>query len=91
MLSAIAKLFPSSMFSAGGDEVNANCYAQDPVMQQYLNSIGQNLDDALNAFVQKTQAVLIKEGKTPLISEGGASITLLTQSSFNFLSRNDSI
>ncbi|THH17499.1 hypothetical protein EW146_g3329 [Bondarzewia mesenterica] len=69
LLSSIVKLFPSTMFSAGGDEVNMNCYAQDQEMRDYLNSSGQTLNDALSNFVQNIQAMLIGEGKTPLISE----------------------
>ncbi|KAI0321327.1 N-acetylhexosaminidase [Amylostereum chailletii] len=69
LLSKIAKMFPSPLFSAGGDEVNVPCYAQDPDMQQYINASGLTLNETLQTFVSAMQSVLIAEGKTPLLSE----------------------
>ncbi|TFY84002.1 hypothetical protein EWM64_g19 [Hericium alpestre] len=70
IFSEVAKMFPSTMISLGGDEVNTPCYAEDPQMQEYWNSTGLGLNESLNAFVQLTQSALLNAGKTPLISEG---------------------
>ncbi|KAA1478991.1 N-acetylhexosaminidase [Dentipellis sp. KUC8613] len=69
LFSAVAKMFPSTMVSTGGDEVNAPCYEQDPEMQAYWNSTGQNLNQTLSMFMQATQQSLIKAGKTPVTKE----------------------
>ena len=69
LLSATAKLFPSSLFSTGGDELNTNCYAADEQTQAALNATGQTLDQALSAFTQTSHKALIAEGKTPVVWE----------------------
>lgn len=70
LIAATAKLFPSSMFSTGGDELNENCYIQDPETQQILKSTGQNLEQALDGFTQATHGALRSLGKTPVVWEG---------------------
>lgn len=70
LISAVAKTLPSKFFSTGGDEVNTNCYAQDPQTQTDLKSSGRTLEQALDVFVQATQSVLKVLGKTPVVSEG---------------------
>jgi hexosaminidase len=70
LLSAAAKMFPSRMFSTGGDEVNTNCYDQDPETQVALNASGQTLEQALSFFTLKNQAALAVLGKTPIVKEG---------------------
>lgn len=37
LLKSAASLFPSKFFSTGGDELNANCYTQDPATQSDLS------------------------------------------------------
>jgi hexosaminidase len=37
LLTAVAKLFPSKLISTGGDEINANCYADDAETQAELS------------------------------------------------------
>lgn len=58
------------MFSTGGDELNENCYIQDPETQQILNSTGQSLEQALDGFTQATHDALRSLGKTPVVWEG---------------------
>ncbi|KAH9960975.1 glycoside hydrolase superfamily [Lactifluus volemus] len=48
LLSAAAKLFPSTLFATGGDEINTRCYQDDP--QQDL--AGRMLNEALDVFTQ---------------------------------------
>ena len=60
----------SSMFSTGGDELNTNCYDQDPETQQILKSTGQTLEQALDEFTKTTHGALEKLGKTPAVWEG---------------------
>ena len=63
-------MFPSGLFSTGGDELNVNCYTQDPETQQILNSTGQTLEQALDSFTRTTHGALEKLGKTPVVWEG---------------------
>ena len=70
LISATAKMFPSSLFSTGGDELNIPCYTQDNETQQILNSTGQTLEQALDKFTQATHGALAKLGKTPVVWEG---------------------
>ncbi|EGN97893.1 glycoside hydrolase family 20 protein [Serpula lacrymans var. lacrymans S7.3] len=69
LIGSVAKTLPSSLFSTGGDELNTNCYTQDYITQQELNSTGMTLNDALNVFTQATHSMLISEGKTPVVWE----------------------
>ncbi|KAF7799427.1 hypothetical protein EIP86_010662 [Pleurotus ostreatoroseus] len=62
-------MFPSSMISTGGDELNTNCYAQDVETQQILNSTGQTLEQALDTFTKATHGALEKLGKTTAVWE----------------------
>lgn len=66
----MAKNFRSSLFSTGGDEVNTNCYAQDNQTQTDLAESGLNLDEALDAFLHATHAVLTDMGKGQIVKEG---------------------
>lgn len=63
-------MFPSSMFSTGGDELNIPCYTDDVETQQILNSTGQTLEQALSTFTQSTHGALAKLGKTAVVWEG---------------------
>jgi hexosaminidase len=67
-LSAIAELFPSTLFSTGGDEINVRCYQDDAQTQQDLD--GRTLEQALDAFVQATHGALKSLKKTPVVWEG---------------------
>ncbi|THH02698.1 hypothetical protein EW026_g230 [Hermanssonia centrifuga] len=69
LLAAVAKMFPSTLFSTGGDELNTNCYAADANTQEDLVSTGQTLEQALNVFTQTTHKAIIAEGKTPVVWE----------------------
>jgi hexosaminidase len=70
LLSATAKMFPSSLFSTGGDELNIPCYDQDAETQQILNSTEQSLQQTLETFVQTVHGGLKSLGKTPVVWEG---------------------
>ncbi|KAN0118490.1 glycoside hydrolase family 20 protein [Russula decolorans] len=67
MLSSVAGMFPSTLFSTGGDEINAKCYADDAQTQHDLN--GRTLEQALGAFTQATHGALKTLGKTPVVWE----------------------
>jgi hexosaminidase len=68
LLSAVAGMFPSTLFSTGGDEINARCYADDAQTQTDL--AGRTLEQALDAFTQATHGALRDLGKTPVVWEG---------------------
>ena len=70
LISAAAKMFQSSLFSTGGDELNIPCYDADAETQQILNATGQTLEQALSTFTQATHGALASEGKTPVVWEG---------------------
>ena len=65
-----AKMFPSSLFSTGGDELNLPCYEQDLKTQQILNATGQTLQQKLETFVHTLHGGLKGLGKTPVVWEG---------------------
>ncbi|KAI9451110.1 N-acetylhexosaminidase [Lactarius psammicola] len=67
LLSAAAKLFPSTLFSTGGDEINAACYRDDAQTQQDLG--GRSVAQALDTFTQATHGALRSLGKTPVVWE----------------------
>ena len=70
MLAAVARMFPSTLMSTGGDEINAKCYEQDAETQADLKSSGQTLEQALDVFTQKTHGAIEAVGKTPAVWEG---------------------
>ncbi|GJJ15519.1 hypothetical protein Clacol_009797 [Clathrus columnatus] len=70
LFKSTASLFPSKLFSTGGDEINMNCYAQDNVTQQDLAKSGKTFEEALSTFTQQTHSVLENLGKTPVVWEG---------------------
>ncbi|KAI0250413.1 N-acetylhexosaminidase [Lactifluus subvellereus] len=67
LLSAVAKLFPSTLFATGGDEINARCYQADAQTQHDLG--GRTLNQALDGFTQATHGALRNLGKTPVVWE----------------------
>ncbi|KAG6853812.1 hypothetical protein C0991_001058 [Blastosporella zonata] len=69
LISSIAQMLPSSLFSTGGDELNTNCYAKDAQTQADLTSSGRTLEQALSVFVQATHKPLTDLGKTPVVWE----------------------
>ena len=70
LIAAAAGMFESKLFSTGGDEVNVNCYTHDQETQQALLASGKTLEEALDAFTQRTHSVLLGAGKTPVVWEG---------------------
>lgn len=69
LLAAVARMFPSTIFSTGGDELNANCYDQDPDTQKSLNETGRTLEQALDVFIKTTHKAIEDLGKTPVVWE----------------------
>ena len=70
LLSAVAKMFPSTLLSTGGDEINTNCYTDDNQTQTELKQSGESFAQALSAFTVATHAAIQKLGKTPVVWEG---------------------
>jgi len=68
-VSAASKLFTSSYFGTGGDEINANCYAKDAQTQADLTAQGKTFEQALDTFTQATHTALKAVGKTPVVWE----------------------
>lgn len=62
-------MFPSSLLSTGGDEINANCYTTDTETQAALNSTGETFEEALSKFTVATHSAVEKTGKTPVVWE----------------------
>ncbi|ETW82196.1 glycoside hydrolase family 20 protein [Heterobasidion irregulare TC 32-1] len=69
LLRAAAALFPSSLFSTGGDEINARCYADDAQTQAALVAGGQTVEQALSDFVGVTGDAVRGAGKRVVVWE----------------------
>ena len=74
LVADVAKILPSSDCSNG---LNTNCYDNDYLTQEQLNSTGMTLSDALNTFMQATHGVLIAKGKTPVVWDGEFTVSRL--------------
>ena len=70
LLTAAAKLSPSTLFSTGGDELNTNCYDKDEATQKDLNATGKTLEQALDTFTQDTHKTLHAMNKTTVVWQG---------------------
>jgi hexosaminidase len=62
-----AKIFPGNYFSTGGDEINAECYADDPKTQEALAASGRTFEQALDDFTQAEHKALNDAGKTAVV------------------------
>jgi len=69
LLKAAASMFPSKLFSTGGDELNANCYTKDNATQADLAAQKKTLEQALDTFMQATHAGLRELGKRAVVWE----------------------
>ncbi|KAF8895216.1 N-acetylhexosaminidase [Infundibulicybe gibba] len=69
LLKSAASLFPSKLFSTGGDEINANCYAKDAETQQELAQSGKTFEQALDTFTQINHKALRDVGKRAVVWE----------------------
>ncbi|KAI5123101.1 hypothetical protein M0805_001457 [Coniferiporia weirii] len=69
LVESVSSKFRSSLFSTGGDEVNANCYTQDAQTQADLAHSGLSFDQALDVFLKAEHAVIRAQGKTPIVKE----------------------
>jgi hexosaminidase len=63
-------MFPSSLFSTGGDEINMRCYEEDEKTQDLLRERGESIEDALRDFTRESHDVLRQKGKTPIVWQG---------------------
>ncbi|OCH90413.1 N-acetylhexosaminidase [Obba rivulosa] len=81
LLHAVAEMFPGTMLSTGGDELNTNCYDADAETQSLLKSTGRTLEEALDVFVQAEQKTLASVGKTPVVWEEMVLVQNVTLSS----------
>lgn len=75
LLLSVSSLFPSTLMSTGGDEVNMECYAEDSETQASLNETGRTIGEALSDFVLDVHSALRNgsddvAGKTPVVWEG---------------------
>lgn len=73
--------------STGGDELNEECYVQDPQTQADLQTSGQTLEEALSTFLQIIHGALREGGKTPVVWEGKWTCTILSIA-FTFVCRD---
>ncbi|KAF8333584.1 N-acetylhexosaminidase [Cantharellus anzutake] len=69
LIKSVLPSLPSKYFSTGGDEINTNCYSQDPETQSELEKKGWTLDQALGNFVGKIHSTVASLGKTPVVWE----------------------
>ncbi|KAJ2256423.1 Glucosamine-6-phosphate isomerase (Glucosamine-6-phosphate deaminase) (GNPDA) (GlcN6P deaminase) [Coemansia sp. RSA 455] len=65
IISEYTKLFPDNVFHLGGDEVNRNCWTEDPDVQKYLAAHpGEDVESLLVNFYTKVHDYLETTGKT---------------------------
>ncbi|THU98929.1 beta-hexosaminidase [Dendrothele bispora CBS 962.96] len=69
LFTSVSSMFPGKFFSSGGDELNTNCYDQDPETQAELTASGKTLEEALDTFTQVTHGALHENGKTAVVWE----------------------
>ncbi|PIL35144.1 hypothetical protein GSI_02933 [Ganoderma sinense ZZ0214-1] len=69
LFTAVTQMFPSKLFSTGGDELNTKCYEIDAPTQASLKKAGKTLEQALDSFTQTTHNALKAKGKTPVVWE----------------------
>ncbi|KZT74571.1 glycoside hydrolase family 20 protein [Daedalea quercina L-15889] len=69
LFTEVSKMFPSSMISTGGDEIQTYCYDMDGETQYDLNSTGRTFEEALTDYVHGTHGALAAAGKTPAVWE----------------------
>ncbi|KAH9950692.1 N-acetylhexosaminidase [Amylocystis lapponica] len=69
LFTELSKMFPSSIISTGGDEINVPCYSDDEQTQLELNSTKRTFNDALDTFTSYTHGALAAAGKTPAVWE----------------------
>jgi hexosaminidase len=62
-------MFPGTLFSTGGDEINQKCYEDDAETQKILKEKGWTIENALDTFTQKNHAELRKQNKTAVVWE----------------------
>ena len=62
-----AKMFPGNYFSTGGDEINVQCYTDDPQTQKALAASGKTFEQALDDFTQAEHKALKGVGKTAVV------------------------
>eukprot|EP01129_Flabellula_baltica_P007709 TRINITY_DN3012_c0_g1_i1.p1 TRINITY_DN3012_c0_g1~~TRINITY_DN3012_c0_g1_i1.p1 ORF type:complete len:522 (+),score=64.93 TRINITY_DN3012_c0_g1_i1:38-1603(+) len=68
LLTEMAEWFPEEYTHMGGDEVNLNCYNEDPVFVKYLKDHNVTLSQVVKSFEEKViNSILQKEGKTPIV------------------------
>ncbi|KAG9103012.1 N-acetyl-glucosamine-6-phosphate deacetylase [Ceratobasidium sp. 370] len=58
-----------TLFSTGGDEINAKCYAEDQPTQDELKKQGITIEGALDKFTNVTHAAVRSAGRTPVVWE----------------------
>ncbi|CAE6448085.1 unnamed protein product [Rhizoctonia solani] len=58
-----------TLFSSGGDEINAKCYAEDEETQKQLQSQGLDFEGALDVFTNQTHKAIRDAGRTPVVWE----------------------
>lgn len=56
-------MFPDSLFHAGADEINSNCWNTDPSVQKFVASNG-TLSQLLEKFVNNTLPVIVSHNRT---------------------------
>ncbi|KAF8606798.1 glycoside hydrolase family 20 protein [Ceratobasidium sp. AG-I] len=58
-----------TLFSTGGDEINARCYEEDQPTQDELKKQGLDIEGALDVFTNVTHKAVRSAGRTPVVWE----------------------
>jgi len=61
-----AGIFPDNFLHLGGDEVNINCWNQDPDVAAWMKDNNYTVNDAFYYYVNRTQYTALGQGRIPV-------------------------
>jgi hexosaminidase len=59
-------LFPDDFLHLGGDEVNTDCWNNDPTVAAWMKANNMTATDAFYYYVNRTQHIAISQSRTPI-------------------------
>ncbi|KAL1923784.1 uncharacterized protein VTP21DRAFT_8764 [Calcarisporiella thermophila] len=70
LVQEVSEWFPDNVVHLGGDEIQPNCWKENPTVMQYMNSSGiADFNGVLQHFFEKVTGVARAAGKTPMTWE----------------------
>jgi hexosaminidase len=69
IVAELAEIFPDTFYHAGGDEVNTNCWKDDPTVGAYLKKHAITVDQLWAKFEDKVGSIVEQNNKRAIIWE----------------------